>query len=143
MYGAFIAPLSVAVLMLATNDSFAQVAHAAPRAGIASTHSMPRPPAVGHFRRNHPRAFLPATVGFPYGSSYGEPMAPDVNNANQSMTGDIRYTYTQDVPWDWPHRFPPLVAPSDRPYVQSCAAESVTVPGRNGKEQTVNITRCF
>ena len=66
-------------------------------------------------------------------------MAADIN---QSITGDIRYTYTQDVPWDWPHRFPPMVAPSDRPYVQSCAAETVTVPGRNG-ERTVNIMRCY
>ena len=73
-------------------------------------------------------------------SSYGEPAAADLN---QTIKGDIRYTHTQDVPWDWPHRFPPMVAPSDRPYVQSCNAETVTVPGRNGKERTVNITRCY
>ncbi|WP_363318102.1 hypothetical protein [Bradyrhizobium sp.] len=101
---------------------------------------MPRPPAVGHHRRNHPRTFWPATGSFFSGPSYGEPIATDVN---QSITGDIRYTYTQDVPWDWPHRFPPLVAPSDRPYVQSCPAETVIVPGRNGKERSVNIMRCY
>jgi hypothetical protein len=140
IHRALIGPLSVAVLMLAANDSFAQGAHGVPRAGIASPHSVLRPPAVGHFRRNHPGAFWPATAGAFYGPSYGEPMAAEVN---QSITGDIRYTYTQDVPWDWPHRFPPMVAPSDRPYVQSCAAEPVIVPGRNGTERTVNIMRCY
>jgi len=140
IYGALIAPLSVAVLLLAANDTFARSAQATPRAGVASTHSFPRPPGVGHHRRNRLGAFWPATGGYYDGPSYGEPMAADVN---QSNTSDIRYTYTQDVPWDWPHRFPPMVAPSDRPYVQSCNAEAVTVPGRNGKERTVNIMRCY
>jgi len=54
-----------------------------------------------------------------------------------------RYTYTYDVPWDWTHRFPPNVVPSDRPYVPSCPTEQVTVPGRGGAEHTVNITRCY
>lgn len=140
IYRAFIGPLSVAVLMLGANDSFAQVAHAGPRAGMAPAHPIVRPPAVGHYRRHHPGAFWPATVGSVYGPSYSEPIASDIN---QSITGDIRYTYTQDVPWDWPHRFPPMVAPSDRPYVQSCPSETVTVPGRNGKDRTVNIMRCY
>jgi len=139
MYGALIAPLSVAVLMLATSDSFARSAQATPRSGAASAHAMHRAPGIGHHRRGHPGAFWPATGGY-YAPSYGEPMAADVN---QSIRGDIRYTYTQDVPWDWPHRFPPMVAPSDRPYVQSCPSETVTVPGRNGKERTVNIMRCY
>jgi hypothetical protein len=140
MYGAFIAPLSVAVLILAANDSFARSAQAGPRVGVASTHSLPRAPGVGHHRRGHPGAFWPG--GYAYGpSSYDEPpMAADVN---QTIKGDIRYTYTQDVPWDWVHRFPPMVAPSDRPYVQSCNSEAVTVPGRNGTERTVNIMRCY
>jgi hypothetical protein len=141
MYGALIGPLSVAVLVLAANDSFARSAQATPRAGIAAAHSMPRPPGIAHHRRGHPGAFWPATGGYAYGpSSYGEPTSVDIN---QSIKGDIRYTHTQDVPWDWPHRFPPLVAPSDRPYVQSCNAESVIVPGRNGTERTVNIMRCY
>ena len=58
------------------------------------------------------------------------------------QSGDVHYTTTYDVPWDWAHRFPPAVAPSDRPYVPSCPTETVTVPGRNG-QQTVNVTRCF
>ena len=140
IYGALIAPLSVAVLIFAANDSFARSAQAGPRAGVASTHTFPRAPGVGHIRRGHPGAFWPG--GYAYGpSSYGEP--PMAADANQTIKGDIRYTHTQDVPWDWPHRFPPMVAPSDRPYVQSCNSESVTVPGRNGAERTVNIMRCY
>ncbi len=141
IYGALIAPLSVAVLMFAASDSFARSAQATPRSGAASAHAMHRAPGVGHHRRHHPGAFWPATGGYYGPSSYGEqPLAADVN---QTIKGDIRYTYTQDVPWDWPHRFPPAVAPSDRPYVQSCPSETVTVPGRNGTERTVNIMRCY
>ena len=66
-----------------------------------------------------------------------------ISDIPQSVSGDFRYTYTYDVPWDWAHRYPPMVAPSDRPYVSSCPAETVTVPGRGGREQTVNITRCY
>ena len=139
-YRAIIGPLSVAVLVFAANNTFAQGSHGIPRAGVAPAHSGLRAPAVGHHRRSHPGAFWPATGGAFYGPSYGEPMAAEIN---QSIRGDIRYTYTQDVPWDWPHRFPPMVAPSDRPYVQSCPSETVTVPGRNGKDRTVNIMRCY
>ncbi|MGC0394370.1 hypothetical protein ABIF91_006756 [Bradyrhizobium sp. USDA 241] len=55
----------------------------------------------------------------------------------------MRYTYTYDVPWDWTHRYPPNVVPSNRPYVPSCPTEQVTVPGRGGSEHTVNIMRCY
>jgi len=64
-------------------------------------------------------------------------------NVAQPTSGDIHYTQTYDVPWDWAHRFPPAVAPSDRPYVSSCSAETLKVPGRYGIEQTVNVTRCY
>jgi hypothetical protein len=57
--------------------------------------------------------------------------------------GDVQYTYKYDVPWDWAHRFPPSVTPSSRPYVPSCTDESVTVPGRDGAEHSVNVTRCY
>ena len=140
IFRAFIGPLSVALLMFAANDTFAQGSHGVSRAGMAPGNSGPRLPTVGHHRRGHPGAFWPATGGYYGPSSYGDPMAADVN---QTITGDIRYTYTQDVPWDWPHRFPPMVAPSDRPYVQSCPSETVTVPGRNGKDRTINIMRCY
>jgi len=79
-------------------------------------------------------------VGDYYGGpSNVEPMV----DATQPTPGDIQYTNTYGVPWDWAHRFPPVVAPSERPYVSSCTTQAVTVAGHDGKEQTVNVTRCF
>jgi hypothetical protein len=140
MYWALVASVSVVALMLATNETFARSA-AAPRAG-----SIPAPsrPAVAQSFRHHPRirggtAFWPTAGDFSYDPSNGEPVA----GAAPPASNDVRYTYTYDVPWDWAHRYPPAVAPSDRPYVSSCTAEAVTVPGRGGTEQTVNVTRCY
>ena len=62
-----------------------------------------------------------------------------VGTAPLSGPPEVRYTYTQDVPWDWAHRFPPNVTPSDRPYVPGCGAEAVDVGG--GK--TDNVIRCY
>ena len=64
-------------------------------------------------------------------------------DAAPPMSGDVHYTNTYDVPWDWAHRLPPMVAPSERPYLPSCPTETVTVTGRGGQEQTVNVMRCF
>ena len=140
MYGAFIASLGLVALMLVPNETFARSGGA--RGGFASTHSISRPPGAlsfRHHRRNNVGTFWPGDGGFFYAPSNGEPTA-DVAPA---LSNDIRYTYTYDVPWDWVHRFPPAVAPSDRPYVSSCPTESVTVRGRDGGEQTVNVMRCY
>ena len=141
MYGALIASLSAVTLMLAANETFAR-SGAGPRAGFASTHAMSRPPFAQpfrHHRRNNVGTFWPGTGGFFYNPSTGEPII----DATQPPSGDVRYTYTYDVPWDWAHRYPPNVIPSDRPYVPSCPAETVTVPGHGGQEQTVSIMRCY
>ena len=88
-------------------------------------------------RRMGVDAFWPA-VGDPFfGPSNGEPMV----DVMQPGSGDIRSAY--DVPWDWAHRYPPAVMPSHRPYVPSCPSETVTVPGRHGEPQTVNVMRCY
>jgi hypothetical protein len=146
MYGAFIASLSAVMLMLAANETLAR-SGGAPRGGIASSHSISRPSLAHSFRRrgrNNVGAFWPgdffdgSSNGF-YGPSNGEP----IGGVGPPTSGDVHYTYTQDVPWDWAHRYPPNVTPSDRPYVPSCPAEAVTVAGRDGREQTVNITRCY
>jgi hypothetical protein len=65
-------------------------------------------------------------------------------NSGLPFSTDVNYTYTtkQDVPWDWAHRFPPMVAPSNRPYVPGCSSEPVTVPGSSG-DHTVNVIRCY
>ena len=89
--------------------------------------------------------FFPGAGGFFYDPSYGSdgsygdaPVQPP-----QQSSQDIRYTYTYDVPWDWAHRYPPNVTPSDRAYVTECPEQTVTVRGRDGTEQTVNIMRCY
>ena len=140
MYGAFIASLSV-VFMLAANETFAR-SGAAPRGGFTSTHSISNPSVartLRHHRRNNVGTLWPAVEGSFYGPSNGETML----DGSQPTSGEIHRTYTYDVPWDWAHRYPPAVIPSERPYVPSCPAETVKVPGHDGKEQTVSITRCY
>ncbi|MET3843014.1 hypothetical protein ABIE49_005092 [Bradyrhizobium sp. OAE829] len=136
MHSALVASLSAAALLLAAGDTFA-------RSGTApgGVRSGPHSPAVhgfGHHRRHNVGTYWPGGGGYYYSPSNGE----TVVEAPQSTTRDIRYTYTYDVPWDWAHRYPPNVVPSDRPYVSSCSSEPVTVPGRNG-QTTINITRCY
>ncbi|WGD56014.1 hypothetical protein QA641_20220 [Bradyrhizobium sp. CB1650] len=142
IHGALLASLSAAALLLSPNESVARsaVAPAAP----APTVGRPAiaPPAAARFqhRRNNPFVYWPGGGGFYYDP--GMTSQPFVDAAQPPAT-DVRYTYTYDVPWDWAHRFPPNVVPSDRPYVPSCPSETVTVPGRGGGEHTVNIMRCY
>lgn len=91
-------------------------------------------------RRGLAGAYWPAGGYYYGGGPYGEPVSEGV----VPPSNDVNYTFTykQDVPWDWAHRFPPNVAPSNRPYVPGCSSEPVTVPGRGG-EQTVNVIRCY
>ena len=140
MYGALVASLSVAALMLAANETFARSA-GAPRGAFASTHGnfhSPANRAFHHHRRGNGAIFWPGVDGYDYGPAGGEPL---VEAAPPS--GNVHYTYTYDVPWDWAHRYPPNVTPSDRPYVSSCPEETVTFPGRDGKGRTVNVMRCY
>jgi hypothetical protein len=138
--GAFVASLGAVVLVLSVNAAEAgspggaRGAFAAARAGV-------HPHFPGAFRRHHRigsfGAFWPGD--FDYGPE-GEPLA---GVPQPPASNDVRYTTTYDIPWDWAHRFPPMVTPSDRPYVPSCTAETVTVPGRDGGDHTVNVTRCY
>jgi hypothetical protein len=102
-------------------------------------------PAIGRHFLNHRRGFVggfwPGGV-FDYGDG---PYSPPLTDVGLPLSNDINYTYTQkyDVPWDWAHRFPPAVNPSDRPYVPSCSSEAVTVPGSGGGDHTVNVMRCY
>jgi hypothetical protein len=145
----FIASLGVVALMLATTETFAR-SGVAPGSGFSSVRPIPRASVVPSFR-HHPRhnigRYWPGAGGYYYGPSNDEPSADVLADSHagvtQPMSRDIRYTYSYDVPWDWAHRYPPNVVPSDRPYVSSCSAEAVTVPARNGQEKTINITRCY
>jgi hypothetical protein len=141
MHGALVASLSAAALLLAANETFA-ASTAASRGGFTSAHAMVHPSiarSFRHHRRSNIGALWPAVGDDDYGSSNGEPLA----DVPQPPSGDVHYTYKYDVPWDWAHRYPPAVTPSDRPYVSSCPAEEVTVPGRGGREQTVTVMRCY
>jgi hypothetical protein len=142
MYGALVASLGAVALMLAASETFARTG-AASRGGFTSTHGISHhrsaAQSLRHHRRNNFGTFWPDEGDYYDGPSNGGPLV----DGTQPMSGDVHYTNTYDVPWDWAHRFPPMVAPSDRPYVPSCPTENVTVTGRNGKEQTVNVMRCF
>jgi hypothetical protein len=136
VYTALIASLSFGALMLAATET---VARSASHGGFISKHSISHS-RVAHsllrHRRDNVGTFWPADGGF-YGPSNGEPTA----DGTPPTSGDVHYTY--DVPWDWAHRYPPAVTPSDRPYVPSCPTETLRFPGRDGNEQTVNVTRCY
>lgn len=143
--GALLASLSAAVLLLSLSDSFARPGGVTPHgvmatAGPSGVARAPIAPGARFRGRNNSFVYWPGGGGFFYdGATYNEPFA----DVRQPVTNDVRYTYTYDVPWDWAHRFPPNVVPSDRPYVPSCPTESVAVPGRGGGEHIVNIMRCY
>ena len=131
MSGAILASVSVAALMLASSTETFARSPSAPRSAFAGPH-----PAFRHHGR------VPGTFWSGYGGYYDGPSGEPVAEAVPPISNDVRYTTTYDVPWDWAHRYPPAVVPSDHPYVSSCPTETVTVPGRSG-DQTVNITRCY
>ncbi len=142
MHGALIASLSLVALSFAATETVARsgVAPAAPPAAANARGPVHRPagPLLRHHRGSRGGAFWPAVGGF-YDPSIGQ--AP-VELA-QPESRDMHYTYTYDVPWDWAHRYPPNVIPSDRAYVPECPEQTVTVAGKGGREQTVNIIRCY
>ena|SRR5882724_7160737 len=134
MYRTFIVFLGAAALVLVTNETFA-------RSGVTNgggSHATFRPTvgrSLHHHRGN--RGFWPG--GYFYEPSNGEPLV----DAAQPLSRDTHYTYTYDVPWDWAHRYPPAVLPSERAYIPECPTQTVTVPGARGQEHTVNIMRCY
>ena len=147
VYVALIASVGAVTLLLAANETFA--ASGTPRGTLVATPATAHPLAARPFaahpflarrfnRRNLPLVYWPGGGSFDE-PSFSEPFA----GLMQPPSNDVRYTYVYDVPWDWAHRYPPNVTPSDRPYVPSCPSETVTVPGRGGEEQTVNIMRCY
>ena len=140
MYSALIASLGATALMLATSEALARSGSAAPVGAMASMRPVTHPPigsSFRHHRRNFAGTFWPGT--FYDGAPYGEPL-PEVSPPASS---DVHVTTTYDVPWDWAHRYPPQVAPSDHPYVSSCPVEVVTLTGRDSSKQTVNVMRCY
>ena len=142
MYAAFIASLSIA-LTFASNETFG--ASGTVNGGTsASTHSTFHPsgarPLPHHIGR-HTGALWPAAGGLFSGPANGEPEV----DVTEPMSGDVHYTCTYDIPWDWVHRCPSFVSPSERvvtPHEPGCPAQTVTIPMGDGKEKTVTIVRC-
>ena len=129
---ALIVSLSAIALVLATSETFA--ASRSARGAFASAH---RPGT--HFSHHDRRSR--GVIGWfgDDGTYYG----PNGEELTPPAAGGPLYSDTNDIPWDWAHRYPPAVMPSDRPYVSSCGAESVTVPDGRGGTGQVNVIRCY
>jgi hypothetical protein len=146
MYVALVASLGVVAVMLGANETFARSGVAQQRGAFAATHGNFHSPgnrAFRHHRRNDGAIFWPGVDGDDYGPSGDGPLGGGPLGDGTPPSGNMHYTYTNDVPWDWVHRFPPMVARSDRPYVPTCPEETVTFPGRDGKDRTINVMRCY
>lgn len=142
VFGALIASIGAVALLLAADAASAR-SGATAHASFAPIHSHSASrPAIAHAFRHHRKngvdGFWPGWGDYSYGP-IGEP-EPDLSGA---ASPDLRATCTYDIPWDWVHRCPPAVTPSQRAYAPSCSNEAVTVPGRDGNESTVNVTRCY
>jgi hypothetical protein len=132
MHWAFVACLGAAALILAANESFA----ASGTHGGASVHRSIGP-ARHHHRGNQTGAYWPGIGDSYYDPSYGEP-AVDFTQPTP------RNSYASDIPWDWAHRYPPVVTdPGFRPYVPDCHEQTVKVPGNGDEQHAVNILRCY
>ena len=136
VHGMLVASVGVMALVF-TADSASAGARGQSRGAFAST--TPHRLAAHMFR--HHRRSQDAVVwpgdGFYYGPN-GE-----VLDAVPPMSAEARNSNASDIPWDWAHRYPPVVTPSARPYVSSCGAETVTVPNGQGGTGQVNIIRCY
>ena len=141
--------ISVA-LALASSQAFGQ--SGAPQAGRhASIHSISHPSVIrspNHRIRRNVGAFFPTTGAFFLGPSNVVPNA-EVAQPVGPVSGDFNYTYKYDVPWDWAHRYPPsfFASPPGLPappvnYQPGCAAQTITVPGADGKDQSISMVRC-
>jgi hypothetical protein len=141
MYRTLIAALGAAALIIVANESFA-ASRAMSRGGFTSSHLTSQRLGAHMFRhrRGPEAAFVWPGYDDSFYGPYGAYAAPIVDGA-PPVPGEVQYT--NGIPWDWAHRYPPIVMPSERPYVSSCPAETVTVPDGRGGEGQVNILRCY
>ena len=138
---------------VAASHAFGGPGTAHARGVSAATHSTAHPSLARLPNRLHRRNegnFFPATGGFFWDSEPSEGITPSESGPPSGpVSGDINYTYKYDVPWDWAHRYPPgfFGSPPASPapavsYTPGCPAQTVTVPGADGKDQTVTVVRC-
>ena len=137
-----------AVMILASSQASGQP-EAAPGRSVAPKHSHFHPSgSPRHHIGRHSGPFFPATGGVFLGDSNG-PSNVEITQPIGPISGDFSYTYKYDVPWDWAHRYPPsfFAGPPEASapivnYRPGCATQTVTVPGADGKDQTINMIRC-
>jgi hypothetical protein len=138
-------------LTLASSQAFggSGVAHGGVSAATHSPFHRSFARLPNHRNGRNPGTFFPADAGFFWGPSDDQPNVEATQPPSGPISGDVNYTYKYDVPWDWAHRYPPsFFASPPRPpsppvaYVPGCPAQAVTVPGKDGKDQTVAIVRC-
>jgi hypothetical protein len=132
IYGMLLASVGAIALTVAANESFA-----GSHGGGASAHSTSHRTAAHRFHHRSQGGFVWSGDGYYSGPSGDAPLE------GAPLTGDVRNSNAGEIPWDWAHRYPPAVMPSDRPYVSSCGAESVTVPDGRGGTGQVNVIRCY
>lgn len=145
MYAAVIVSVSAVALVCAVDKTFAGAPHAGVSSAHPHSHFRSHAPFARHFRHrrfDNNNNFI-GGVFWPDSGFSGAPTGGPGLDLTQPIPNDIRNTNAFDIPWDWAHRYPPMVAPSDKPYVTTCPTETVTVPGRFGGDQTINITRCY
>ena len=135
MYGILIASVGAIALTVAASETFAasRGAHMTSHRGAAH--------AFRHHHRSQQGAFIWDGGGYYDGYNYGPTGEAVLDGA--PLTGEVRNSNASAIPWDWAHRYPPAVMPSDRPYVSSCGAETVTVPDGRGGTGQVNVIRCY
>ena len=147
VYAAFLVALGI-VVTVASNQAFG--GSRAGHGGVsASTHS----PFHRSFARMHHHGrnrgdFFPGD--FFCGGDFSGPYDQPYSDVAPPISGPISNDKNQfDIPWDWAHRYPPgyfgSTPESSSPpvaYVPGCAKQIVTVPGADGKDQTVNVVRC-
>jgi len=126
MYAAVITSISAVALICAAGEAFA----GAPHAGVTShSHFRSHAPLARHFRHhrfNNNNNEI-GGVFWPDSGFYGAPIGGPGLDLSQPIPNDIRNTNAFDIPWDWAHRYPPIVTPSEKPYVTTCPTETVLV----------------
>lgn len=142
--GALIASIGAVTLLLAADGALAR-SGATVHAGFTSVHSRAASrPAIAHALRHHRRNGNGVGGFWGWGDDFGYgPTGEPEQSFSGSAVPDLRATCTYDIPWDWVHRCPPAITPTERAYAPSCSNEAVSVPGSDGKESTVNVTRCY
>jgi hypothetical protein len=135
IYGMLLASLGAAVFLLAADETFAGSRAMGHGGGAAFNRA-------GAHRFRHHQKFDDGFFWSGDFGSYGPSGAPGFDGT-LPPPGDFRSSNASDIPWDWAHRYPPLVTPSARPYVSSCDPETVKVPDGHGGTGEVNIIRCY